>query len=610
MAKREYRGKVPIDQVSNHQLIASGREKELIVSKERALQLAQFKALKREANQLKRRLNQPQRQIIKDHVKNGGLRQPPENLQRYASERGVMMPELAVKLMLLLILISLLLPTLVACTNTVGTEQPVDPTPITEVVEIEPTEAAPELPEGPAFAPTAEAESPETEEENLPPEIEEVNPWQEYVDALTAIGTPVAVTPENFLDVFQAVETPSGIVYVRADLENSKVTILGKMASDGQVHAVTVDGKSYDVDKATGAINIYATATPEGEPTETIDPVTLTPTPTVPEDGIPTPPAEEEETPSPEEGTEEPPVVEVDPSENIELVQTVVGPEFTITSIGLEEYQLVVDKTNNNPETVSYRVAYDNNGIIQARWSNENGGNYEWIAGGPFSPDQLNNGQSYFPGVKNGLNFLGVQVTISQRFDFDGNTGHEPLMIYDSNGNPTDFRCESGVIGHHLNAQKLEERAFYPVIIVNVVTGQRISMQLFHDIPLPEYTLNDFSNSIARRYYQTHEVSGLYDNPQEVNYTFEPNAVKPTYGFGDVINMPFYFPGATPSGNNEFINGATFISPVASTFSSLPGYESFVNSGSFSEFEGIPEFKGLPVWVPNTTITWDEDNYR
>ena len=109
MAKREYRGKVPIDQVSNHQLIASGREKELIVSKERALQLAQFKALKREANQLKRRLNQPQRQIIKDHVKNGGLRQPPENLQRYASERGVMMPELAVKLMLLLILISLLL---------------------------------------------------------------------------------------------------------------------------------------------------------------------------------------------------------------------------------------------------------------------------------------------------------------------------------------------------------------------------------------------------------------------------------------------------------------------------------------------------------------------
>lgn len=353
MAKREYRGKVPIDQVSNYQLIASGREKELIVSKERALQLAQFKALKRQANQLRRRLNQPQREIIKDHVKNGGLKQPPENLQRYASERGVMMPELAVKLMLLLILISLLLPTLVACTNTVGTEQPVEPTPITEVVEIEPTEVVPQAPDGPAFAPTEEAESPANEEN---PVTEEVPVAEESPEA---VGTPIpdsvvidwiaqyapsTPTPETFAEV-PVISFDNNTSFVMAGGKAYVVTrvpdsnpIVEEFAADS--YEQTEDGVNFFQGEGEARTKVAVLAKTTNGGTELTPTAVPAPTPTVPEDGIPTPPAEEE-------GTDVPPGGDI---------EAVCPFEVSEINDGLIQYPLV----ENDIGVVSFRIKVEN----------------------------------------------------------------------------------------------------------------------------------------------------------------------------------------------------------------------------------------------------------
>lgn len=452
MAKREYRGKVPIDQVSNYQLIASRREKELIVSNERALQLAQFKALKREANQLKRRLNQPQREIIKDHVKNGGLQQPPENLQRYASERGVMMPELAVKLMLLLILISLLLPTLVACTNTVGTEQPNNPAP-TAIVEVVPTQVAPELPEGPAFAPTAEAESPVSEEN---PVTEEAPVAEESPEA---VGTPIpdsvvidwiaqyapsTPTPETFAEVpvisfdnNTSFVMTGGKAYVVTRVPDSDPIVEEfaadsyEQTEDGSVNFFQGEGEArMKVAVLAKTTNGETELTPTAVPAPT--PTTETPTETPTEEA----PVEEE--------TETPPVVEEGPFtvEELQFIenQWPIAPDAGSNYVGnlfarhLNLGYGSIEINNSIIKSISSITYVDSTGIIRGSENAQNSDQNVWILNGGLS---LVNGK-YYP-------FFGTRSLNIEIPDPSAVPGQNVIMQYERYlrevfGYPADYR--------------------------------------------------------------------------------------------------------------------------------------------------------------------------
>ncbi len=274
---------------------------------------------------------------------------------------------------------------LVSCTNTVGTEQPVDPTPITEVVEIEPTEAAPELPEGPAFAPTAEAESPETEEN---PVTEEAPVAEESPEA---VGTPIpdsvvidwiaqyapsTPTPETFAEV-PVISFDNNTSFV---MTGGKAYVVTRVPdSDPIVEEFAADSYEQTED---GSVNFFQG---EGEARmkvavlakTTNGNVELTPT------AVPAP------TPTGETPTEETPPVNVDPSENIQLASLAAGETVThIETVTREE--IVYDANGNKTdETISfsYPIAYNSDGFMVARYTDEKG-EPQWLDG-PFMDSEL-----------------------------------------------------------------------------------------------------------------------------------------------------------------------------------------------------------------------------
>ncbi len=540
----------------------------------------------------------------------------------FSSESGHIRLDVARNLMLILLAISLLL-TSIGCSNNVGTVD-IAPTAIA-------TQVAPEAsPAPPAVTPVTEevpAEEPASEEETSPgneetPPIEESPvaeespevtgteiPVQAIIDAAAEQGitlTPEAIATFNVqteddkirlrktTNTVEVIVTPEGGPVRFISIPNGTIIEEGQDTADVSDDVIKVTNENgYEVLSIERDTSVMTeTPEPEAAPTAEGEPGT--------------------EEPPVDEGTAEPPTPEVSPENNVELAQAVVGPETLIDHLGSLELPLVEDKNNANPTAVTYRVAYDANGIIVARFSNENGGDPQWIAGGPFSNNELNGGSSNFPCAVNGFNYCGVQLRVSQYLELGSYDSGNAIRLLDSSGNPSPFFMEDGVIAYYLDASGKQQVAIYPTLIVNETTGQRMNMDNFHETAAPNWQFTDFLIRRSELYFLTHFDETLFDNPrnESTNYYLNPNAVRPALGPLDILTMSFPYPGRTPSGNDEITGNYQFLSPLTTGLYSGDSYQSFMVSGDLSLLQTTNFYNGIPIFIPNNGIIWEKDTAR
>lgn len=276
---------------------------------------------------------------------------------------------------------------------------------------------------------------------------------------------------------------------------------------------------------------------------------------------------------------------------------------------------LVGDKADPNPETKQYTLAYDENGMIVARFSAENGDEGQWIAGGPFADEEINDGLSNFPCSPNGFNYCGVGVYLSSFIEYGLHTDGTAIQLLDGQGNPTPFFMEAGVIGYYIDAYGEQQTIMIPIMIANENTDQRTRLEQFLEIPLPEWQFSDHITRFGYSYYITHSnFSTYYDDPNEINYWFDENAIMPELGFGDKVIMAFPIPGRETSGNKEFVDTYAFLQPLISSYYFSNQYSEFLSTGDVSLLEddniNLMWINGVPLVIPSSSINWDVDVYR
>ncbi len=96
-------------------------------------------------------------------------------------------------------------------------------------------------------------------------------------------------------------------------------------------------------------------------------------------------------------------------SENVDMAQAVVAQEVIVDHVvAIEVFVPATD------ETKEYILAYNQNGDVIARYSIENGGDPEWIAGGPFSDEEIMEGGTQFPLFDNSLKIIGLECMVEK----------------------------------------------------------------------------------------------------------------------------------------------------------------------------------------------------
>ena len=517
---------------------------------------------------------------------------------KLSSESGHIRADLAVRLMLIFLAIWLLTSSLTGCSNNVEPGTPAPTAVAAEVIDA-PVEEAPTDEPKPTPVAAPEAATVEAPEDNVPvdpisdpvedepsidvsPEAEGTEvPVQEIIEAAAEQG--VELTPEAIAEF--DIQTVDGKIRLRKTADHVEIIVTpeGQSVEFIVVESGTIEesDEKIDVKDENGRV-VYSIVRATSVMTETPEPVV-----------IPTP--------------------ETNPAENIDLAQTAVGPEIVVDHLGNINLPLVEDKNNENPTTKAYTVAYDSNGIIVARFSNENGGDPEWIAGGPFSNSELNGGSSNFPCAVNGFNYCGVQIRVSQYLEFGSfDSGNAIRLLNPVTGEPTDYYMEDGTIGYFLDETKQQQVALYPTLIFNAVTGQRMNMDNFHEDPAPNWQFSDFLLRRSELYFLTHFDETLFDNPRNdaTNYWLNSGAIRPTLGPLDILIMSFPFPGRTPSGGDEITGNYDFLSPLNSGIYSGDAYQSFMQSGKLSQLPTKNSYNGIPIYVPNNGITWQQDAAR
>lgn len=485
-----------------------------------------------------------------------------------------------------LIVIGIMLPfmasSVVACTNTVGTT-PVDSgVQTTIVVDQEESFEEPIGTDSEEDISNQEVEG-EIEEEAVPPltdeETVEAPPVTEEVGtripndqiAAAAETANVTLTPEALAE-FVELATPEG-----------KPRAMYRMTQDGIIQLVLNSPETGRVlffqlpaESVTSDENgIYFEENDSIVGTIGYENPTLTVTPEA--DAAPEPPADEtEEAPVEEEAPIEG-EVSVDPAEDIELVSQIAGVEVAkVNTFSHEEYayasgDLYETKSAGDAKTSrEYTLAYDAFGNVVARYTNVNG-ELQWIKGGPFEDEELENPFSIDQG---GLahEFGKVERVILTDFNWKNLRIFALSRVW--------IRTNEGQVAKWVISSAVWQET------ADIFHWQR-GAGVFHDLegtPESSYLTPDLIPGELNRFFR---------NIRELDY-------EPTYGFGDVLLLQYRM--ADDSGFDRY-DPEQWLD--ASPF--------FYYSGAIAEWSGQQDYwngnkdSHITVTPPTTANYWSSD---